>query len=1208
MEKKEVSCQDQDRIRKIIQSIEDDFFSVWKARALGGPVDENIFEFDYYDVEWILGLPDTGTPEVDFLKGVFFGILKDDAQKEYYLKSAAEEGLPIAQYYYGQLGEDQKIEWIEKAASQDYTLAMWLLGNYYYAKNNKDLAFYWYNRAADQGNEMAQTRVGRMCQFGEGTEVNIDKAIEFYTKACEKDYPVAQNNLGILLLEKGLDADKGVCCLTQAGKTLPYSLNKLGYFYEYGITVEKDIEKANMLYRQSADRGWGEAQINLGINLILGNGLEKNVSEGITLIKKAADAGDPAASYMMGLVNINGFNELKKNYSKAYSYFSKIKDHPIRRTYNDGIGYLATLLYFGLGVPSDRDGALELFKSINVDMSSTSEDPLWLKELSLCSIIDIDETSPVSSEVIQLNNSYSQLLRLVIECIKGMSFPDFYNFYREIDVDYERLMPRRDDLWRCMKEYKGDLWEVLEDSGLKNAGKLMDAVEKDDHDMFNSYYEVYATEIPEFSYIFCSWHNYVENRDETSKEQDIKFMKLQKKIIAAGKVKPKQHNQFYYDTLIGSVINVDLNFTHIFDINQFSIKSIILISYGIISYPGFYDQDQGKVKKIRDMFESQLFEKLRIVKTVESWINPSTNKTKVSSGRGRPKGTWLNIGTEFLIPTMLIERGIERVNDVTSFPTGEIPEQFEKEFSAMCEFLAFDEGIRLPFFKILNCAVERKYVALLNTFELKKVEHILTHKEAFSFLCLLGQRKTREILEASNFASNIFNSLLKSVEEENVDVFDRSLSEGDYSEFLKKLWMLRYVVLGIDKPTTIMGYMVSRENRWIAENPCHFCFERYTTKEWEYYKEDKIKTLAGINVRPRRLPKVYRKAEKDDVLNKNILSSEDTIVSGKYYPAWIEGLKNNDSQYGQYNKDIEIYDTSRLTSICADMICSMLTAVGRTNTESVSSLLGVEKASIHYKKLYYVEDIDDYLKYILVFTHRMLEIYKYVKDVLEKDVKDCLLSLMKHSVYTDFVCEDISYLSITVPDNQRQMSSQPDEGSQSTSPQDTIKIDRDKEHKKWFAKVRNSKIPSEQKDKDRYMYDCLNRLFDELCNDDCLDPDKENRDIFIYRFSGFNGQYPPDRKILWKGKNLFLGYIARCLLSDKINEPEGFDIINSVFLSKSEKKINCASAKNEIVDNFEKKNKLHSDFIKAVELLRKCGFVNVEFTSSRTKQSGDFVS
>ena len=165
-----------------------------------------------------------------------------------------------------------------------------------------------------------------------------------------------------------------------------------------------------------------------------------------------------------------------------------------------------------------------------------------------------------------------------------------------------------------------------------------------------------------------------------------------------------------------------------------------------------------------------------------------------------------------LTPIMLLDRGIERVKEVASFPTGKIPGYFEEEFSAMCEFLAFDEGIRMPFFEILNDAIEGEDVALLNTFEPKKVVHILTHEEAFSFLRVLGNSRTRSILEASNLPSNIFNSLLKSVKEENIDAFERSLSEGDYSELLKKLWMLRYVVLGIDQPTPITGHNVESEN------------------------------------------------------------------------------------------------------------------------------------------------------------------------------------------------------------------------------------------------------------------------------------------------------------------------------------------------------------------------------------------------------------
>ena len=42
------------------------------------------------------------------------------------------------------------------------------------------------------------------------------------------------------------------------------------------------------------------------------------------------------------------------------------------------------------------------------------------------------------------------------------------------------------------------------------------------------------------------------------------------------------------------------------------------------------------------------------------------------------------------------------------------------------------------------------------------------------------------------------------------------------------------------------------------------------------------------------------------------------------------------------------------------------------------------------------------------------------------------------------------------------------------------------------------------------------------------------------------------------------------------------------------------SVKNRPFKDFEKeKNSLHSDFVKAVELLKECGFVNVELTSSR---------
>lgn len=162
-----------------------------------------------------------------------------------------------------------------------------------------------------------------------------------------------------------------------------------------------------------------------------------------------------------------------------------------------------------------------------------------------------------------------------------------------------------------------------------------------------------------------------------------------------------------------------------------------------------------------------------------------------------------------------------------------------------------------------------------------------------------------------------------------------------------------------------------------------------------------------------------------------------------------------------------------------------------------------------------------------------------------------------------------------------------------------ITKDRDPQHRKWFVKVLDSKIPQKESDKDQFLFDSLNRLFNKLCDLGYVNSENENRNVFIYRFSGFNDAYPLEWKIEWKGKNIFLAYITRCLISDKANDPVGLGDVASYFLSKSGKPMNL-SVKNRPFKDFEKeKNSLHSDFVKAVELLKECGFVNVELTSSR---------
>ena len=164
-----------------------------------------------------------------------------------------------------------------------------------------------------------------------------------------------------------------------------------------------------------------------------------------------------------------------------------------------------------------------------------------------------------------------------------------------------------------------------------------------------------------------------------------------------------------------------------------------------------------------------------------------------------------------------------------------------------------------------------------------------------------------------------------------------------------------------------------------------------------------------------------------------------------------------------------------------------------------------------------------------------------------------------------------------------------------------LRSDQDPAHGKWFVKVLNSKIPIKpNKDRDHILYENLNKLYKELCDSDYLNPNEEDKSVFIYRFSGLKGPFSPERKIEWKGDDIFLGYIVRCLISDERNVPMSFITIASFFYATKGTPIHLASAKYYEVRDFEKEKKcLPLKFISAVELLRKCGFANVEFTSSR---------
>ena len=155
---------------------------------------------------------------------------------------------------------------------------------------------------------------------------------------------------------------------------------------------------------------------------------------------------------------------------------------------------------------------------------------------------------------------------------------------------------------------------------------------------------------------------------------------------------------------------------------------------------------------------------------------------------------------------------------------------------------------------------------------------------------------------------------------------------------------------------------------------------------------------------------------------------------------------------------------------------------------------------------------------------------------------------------------------------------------------------------KWYVTVLNSKLKgNNSEEKNIELSRCLSLLYNELTKEGSnLIDTATPKALFVYRFSGKGESYPLTTKIKWRGKNVLLGHIIRCLLSDKKNAPEDMGIASEFFESKSGNTINLASAKQVPVNDYEKeRNNLDPNFVEAVELLRRCGFINVEYTSKR---------
>jgi uncharacterized protein len=208
---------------------------------------------------------------------------------------------------------DQAREALESAAKDDPAVAARILGEAYLRGRltpapDPDKAIFWWKRAADAGDIPSLLLIARFYegQFGFPELKDTKESLASYAKAAGLGDAGAMAALGSRLLsgeEKLRDEKKGREWLKKAIEAKEYSAYlALG---DYEENVKKDLKAALAEYERGKDAGQIDCILRTADFYLEGKGVEKDTARGLALLEKAAEAGNPIASFRLAVQSLS---------------------------------------------------------------------------------------------------------------------------------------------------------------------------------------------------------------------------------------------------------------------------------------------------------------------------------------------------------------------------------------------------------------------------------------------------------------------------------------------------------------------------------------------------------------------------------------------------------------------------------------------------------------------------------------------------------------------------------------------------------------------------------------------------------------------------------------------------------------------------------------------------------------------------------------
>lgn len=384
------------------------------------------------------------------------------------------------------------------------------------------------------------------------------------------------------------------------------------------------------------------------------------------------------------------------------------------------------------------------------------------------------------------------------------------------------------------------------------------------------------------------------------------------------------------------------------------------------------------------------------------------------------------------------EDGIRRLYRYVTWPNGELVKNAKELFSALCEFVVFNECVKRPFYLLVKHRIDKRmgdlYAHIANLQD--KSPASLTYKEAFMVFQILGKEQTQMILDVENVSSYAYNNILKSLEGHDYSIFEKALGEGDYSSLMKNLWMVRFILLGIRKQPKYAddfkellkknqwqyGVDLSKffnllmdEDKFIEDQVNEFVQQCLTGDETiEVGLETHTYDIAGdysLVIRYADKNRLFFKELNDIDKEKFIekIHGVTSIADGTYYPAWLDKLNQKYQTGHDIDRLVRDYDSEganndidlTVYTITGYLLFCQRNAISDYFKVDVSNFFVTDRETISWKG--YEEDIAALGTYIIYYTALMLEVYGCVKDILYKEDRIIIEWLLGCSKYTERV-------------------------------------------------------------------------------------------------------------------------------------------------------------------------------------------------------------